>query len=80
MKIMQMLSTRLTGLVILAFYGTMNVDAQTGSDSIYVVPDLLPDAGYFLPIPPDSSSAAFLDEILRRGYEYGHNRLIVGYH
>ena len=20
------------------------------------------------------------DEILRRGYEYGHNRLIVGYH
>jgi len=60
---MQMLSTRLTGLVILAFYGTMNVGAQTGSDSIYVVPDLLPDAGYFLPMPPDSSSAAFLDDI-----------------
>ena len=63
MKIMQMLSTRLTGFAVLAFYGTMNVGAQTGSDSIYVASELLPDAGYFLPMPPDSSSAAFLDDI-----------------
>ena len=63
MKKVKMFSTRLTGFAILAFCGTITVGAQTGSDSIYVVPELLPDAGYFLPAPPDSSSAAFLDDI-----------------
>lgn len=56
-------SNRLAGFAILAFCGTMTMGAQTGSDSIYIDPELLPDAGYFLPAPPDSASAAFLDDI-----------------
>ncbi len=63
MKKIQMLTNRLAGFAILVFCGTMNVGAQTGSDSIYVDAGQLPDAGYFLPVPPDSSSAAFLDDI-----------------
>ena len=35
----------------------------TGNDSLYVVTGQLPDAGYFLPAPPDSASARFLDDI-----------------
>lgn len=45
---------------ILTLSGTMNA---WGNDSLYVVAKLLPDAGYFLPAPPDSVSARFLDDI-----------------
>ena len=48
---------------ILTLCGAINVSAQTSSDTLYVGFDQLPDAGYFLPAPPDSSSAEFLDDI-----------------
>ena len=48
---------------ILTLSGAMNTGAQTSSDSLYVVPSLLPNACYFLPAPPDSASARFLDDI-----------------
>ncbi len=48
---------------ILTLCGAMNTGAQTSSDSIYVVAELLPNAVHFLPAPPDSSSAAFLDDV-----------------
>ena len=48
---------------ILVLCSAMNIGAQTSNDTIYVVSELLPNAGYFLPVPPDSSSAAFLDDI-----------------
>ena len=48
---------------ILAICGAMNIGAQTSNDTIYVVEDLLPNAIHFLPAPPDSSSAAFLDDL-----------------
>ena len=49
---------------ILSLCGAMNAGAQTTDDNnLYVVAEQLPDAGYFLPAPPDSSSARFLDDI-----------------
>ena len=48
---------------ILTICGVINVGAQTSNDTIYVVTELLPNAVHFLPAPPDSSSAAFLDDI-----------------
>ena len=48
---------------ILTLCGATNTGAQTSSDSIYLVAELLPDALHFLPAPPDSSSAAFLDDV-----------------
>ncbi len=48
---------------ILTICGAMNIGAQTSNDTIYVVEDLLPNAVHFLPAPPDSSSAAFLDDL-----------------
>ena len=48
---------------ILTLCGAMNIGAQTSNDTIYVAPNLLPNAVYFLPAPPDSSNAAFLDDI-----------------
>ena len=48
---------------ILTLCGAMNIGAQTSNDSLYVVTELLPNACHFLPAPPDSSSAAFLDDV-----------------
>ncbi|MBR4728867.1 MAG: phosphatase PAP2 family protein [Prevotella sp.] len=50
---------------ILTLSGAMNAGAQPtdNGNNNYVVIEQLPDAGYFLPAPPDSSSAKFLDDI-----------------
>ena len=48
---------------ILTLCGVINVSAQTSNDTLYVGMEQLPDPGYFLPAPPDSSSAEFLDDI-----------------
>ena len=43
--------------------GHLYTQAQTLSDSVYVMPDDMPNAGYFLPAPPDSASMDFVDDI-----------------
>ena len=43
--------------------GHLYTQAQTLSDSVYVMPDDMPDGGYFLPAPPDSASMDFVDDI-----------------
>ena len=48
---------------ILTLCGATNTGAQTINDSLYVVVEQMPDARYFLPAPPDSASARFLDDI-----------------
>ena len=48
---------------IITLCGATNTSAQTIDDTLYVVPKQMPDAGFFLPVPPDSASARFLDDI-----------------
>ena len=48
---------------IFTICGAINIGAQTFKDTIYVVAEQLPDACHFLPAPPDSSNAAFLDDV-----------------
>lgn len=48
---------------ILTLCGATHTGAQTSNDSLYVVAEQLPNACHFLPAPPDSSSAAFLDDV-----------------
>jgi len=50
-------------LTLLLSVTTMGVMAQTSADSIYVTPDEMPDATYFLPAPPDTASFAFIDDM-----------------
>ncbi|MBO4820128.1 MAG: phosphatase PAP2 family protein [Prevotella sp.] len=50
-------------IAIFTICGAINIGAQTTKDSLYVVAEQLPNACLFLPAPPDSSSAAFLDDV-----------------
>ena len=50
-------------IAIFTICGAINIGAQTTKDSLYVVAEQLPNACHFLPAPPDSSSAAFLDDV-----------------
>lgn len=61
MKRINLLKVMMTLTVILTLCS--NAVAQTSKDTFYVEPQLMPDAVKFLPAPPDSSSAAFLDDI-----------------
>ena len=42
---------------------TASAQAQTLQDSLYLLPDMFPQAIHFLPAPPDSASYAFLDDV-----------------
>ena len=54
---------------ILFLCGSQNLVAQTATDSVYVFLEDQPDAGYFLPAPPDSVSTEFIDDLIQ--WEWG---------
>ena len=47
-------------VLMLAICGKMN--AQTAQDTVYLAQDSHPDAGIYLPAPPDTASLAFVDD------------------
>ena len=63
MKKVFLLTALRASLMIAAIMARVPIQAQTRADSVYLPPFMLPDATYYLPAPPDSSSYAFLDDI-----------------
>ena len=52
-----------TFVAVAALLTSASAQAQTLQDSLYLLPEMFPQAVHFLPAPPDSASYAFLDDI-----------------
>jgi len=61
--IIQMKSWMLATILAIAWVSGMK--AQTAEDTVYVFFEDQPDAGYFLPAPPDTASLEFNDDVLQ---------------
>ena len=53
----------LTAIMIVS--NTQTLLGQTAEDTVYVFKSDQPDAGYFLPAPPDTASMDFTDDLLQ---------------
>lgn len=59
------MKTRIALLLTLLFSTSQGMWAQLSSDTVYVPIDQLPNAGYYLPAPPDTASMDYIDDILQ---------------
>lgn len=52
-------------LVVLLLTAVQGLWAQSATDTLYLTREQFPDAGYFLPAPPDTASMDYVDDLLQ---------------
>ena len=68
-------------LLLLACLLSVNVSARkkprqvVSADTIYVKPYEMPNAGYYLPAPPDTASMDFVDDMIQ--WQWGKHSVIL---